>query len=69
MAIILTVGIKLPIIKIGRMAGQFAKPRSSPIENKYQHVFKWFSKLDQNPDFYKVNWFRNDEYIAAQINL
>ena len=34
MAIILTVGIKLPIIKIGRMAGQFAKPRSSPIENK-----------------------------------
>ena len=34
MAIILTVGIKLPIIKIGRIAGQFAKPRSSPIENK-----------------------------------
>ena len=33
MAVILTAGIKMPIIKIGRMAGQFAKPRSNPIES------------------------------------
>ena len=32
MAVILTSGTKLPIIKVGRMAGQFAKPRSSPNE-------------------------------------
>ena len=32
MAIILTSGTNLPIIKVGRMAGQFAKPRSSPTE-------------------------------------
>ena len=32
MAIILTAGTNLPIIKVGRMAGQFAKPRSYPIE-------------------------------------
>ena len=32
MAIILTAGTNLPIIKVGRMAGQFAKPRSNPIE-------------------------------------
>ena len=32
MAVILTSGTKLPIIKIGRMAGQFAKPRSNPNE-------------------------------------
>ena len=32
MAVILTSGTKLPIIKVGRMAGQFAKPRSSPSE-------------------------------------
>ena len=32
MAIILTVGTNLPIVKIGRMAGQFAKPRTSDVE-------------------------------------
>ena len=32
MAIILTSGTNLPIIKVGRMAGQFAKPRTSPTE-------------------------------------
>lgn len=34
MAIILTAGANLPIIKIGRMAGQFAKPRSNPMETR-----------------------------------
>lgn len=32
MAVVLTSGMKLPVIKVGRMAGQFAKPRSNPIE-------------------------------------
>ena len=32
MAVILTFGSSMPIIKIGRIAGQFAKPRSSDIE-------------------------------------
>ena len=32
MAVALTFGAGLPIIKVGRMAGQFAKPRSSPTE-------------------------------------
>ena len=32
MAVILTYGSSIPIIKIGRIAGQFAKPRSSDIE-------------------------------------
>ena len=34
MAVILTSGTNLPIVKVGRMAGQFAKPRSSPTEKK-----------------------------------
>ena len=33
MAVVLTFGAKCPVVKIGRMAGQFAKPRSSPVEN------------------------------------
>ena len=32
MAIVLTWGAKLPVVKIGRVAGQFAKPRSAPTE-------------------------------------
>ena len=32
MAVVLTFGAKLPVIKVGRMAGQFAKPRSSDTE-------------------------------------
>jgi len=32
MAIVLTYAGALPVVKIGRVAGQFAKPRSSPIE-------------------------------------
>ena len=32
MAVVLTYGAKVPVVKIGRMAGQFAKPRSTATE-------------------------------------
>ncbi|MGB5864634.1 MAG: 3-deoxy-7-phosphoheptulonate synthase class II [Sulfitobacter sp.] len=32
MAVVLTYGAKVPVIKVGRMAGQFAKPRSANME-------------------------------------
>jgi 3-deoxy-7-phosphoheptulonate synthase len=32
MAVVLTYGAQVPVVKIGRMAGQFAKPRSRPDE-------------------------------------
>ncbi len=32
MAVVLTYGAGLPVVKLGRMAGQFAKPRSAPTE-------------------------------------
>ncbi|MBD3764606.1 MAG: 3-deoxy-7-phosphoheptulonate synthase class II [Rhodobacterales bacterium] len=32
MAVVLTYAAKVPVVKIGRMAGQFAKPRSAPTE-------------------------------------
>ncbi|HYZ23598.1 MAG TPA: 3-deoxy-7-phosphoheptulonate synthase class II [Rhodopila sp.] len=34
MAVVLTFGASLPVVKIGRMAGQFAKPRSSDTETQ-----------------------------------
>ena len=32
MAVVLTYGAGMPVVKVGRIAGQFAKPRSSPTE-------------------------------------
>jgi 3-deoxy-7-phosphoheptulonate synthase len=34
MAVVLTYGAQLPVVKVGRMAGQFAKPRSSGTETR-----------------------------------
>ena len=34
MAMVLTYGAKVPVVKVGRMAGQFAKPRSAATETK-----------------------------------
>jgi 3-deoxy-7-phosphoheptulonate synthase len=35
MAVVLTYGSGVPTVKIGRIAGQFAKPRSSPTESRH----------------------------------
>src|SRR6185312_8013434 len=34
MAVVLTYAASLPVVKVGRIAGQFAKPRSSPTEKR-----------------------------------
>jgi 3-deoxy-7-phosphoheptulonate synthase len=34
MAVVLTFGASCPVVKVGRMAGQFAKPRSEPVEKQ-----------------------------------
>ena len=34
MAVVLTFGAQLPVVKVGRIAGQFAKPRSSGVEKQ-----------------------------------
>jgi len=34
MAVVLTFGASVPVVKVGRMAGQFAKPRSAPTETQ-----------------------------------
>ena len=34
MAVVMTFGAACPVLKVGRMAGQFAKPRSAPMEAK-----------------------------------
>ena len=34
MAVVLTYGAALPVVKVGRIAGQFAKPRTTPTERR-----------------------------------
>ena len=34
MAVVMTFASKRPVVKLGRMAGQFAKPRSAPTEKQ-----------------------------------
>jgi len=34
MAVVLTYAAALPVVKVGRIAGQFAKPRTSPTEKR-----------------------------------
>jgi 3-deoxy-7-phosphoheptulonate synthase len=34
MAVVMTFGAAVPVVKVGRMAGQFAKPRSEPTETR-----------------------------------
>ena len=34
MAVVLTFGAGCPVVKVGRLAGQFAKPRSEPVEER-----------------------------------
>ena len=36
MSLVLTASASVPVIKIGRIAGQFSKPRSAPIEKKME---------------------------------
>ena len=32
MAVVLTYGASVPVVKVGRLAGQYAKPRSADVE-------------------------------------
>jgi 3-deoxy-7-phosphoheptulonate synthase len=42
MAVVLTYGTGVPVVKVGRIAGQFAKPRSSPFETVGDRVLPAF---------------------------
>ncbi len=77
MAMVLTYGAKVPVIKVGRMAGQFAKPRSSPTETidgvelpSYRgdiiNGFD-FTAADRNPDPQRM--LQAYTQAAATLNL
>ena len=77
MAVVLTYGAKKPVVKIGRMAGQFAKPRSNPtetIDGQELPIYRGdiingtaFAPESRNPDPQRMV----DAYLqsAATLNL
>ena len=77
MAVLLTFGSSMPIIKIGRIAGQFAKPRSSDIEvlngvelPSYRGDMindMEFNKASREPDPHRL--IEGYEQSAATLNL
>ncbi len=52
MAVILTYGAGVPVVKVGRIAGQFAKPRSSPVEQVGDQVLDSFRGHMINDDVF-----------------
>ena len=50
MAVVLTYGAGVPVVKVGRIAGQFAKPRSSPTEEIDGRVLESFRGHMVNDD-------------------
>ena len=50
MAVVLTYGAGVPVVKVGRIAGQFAKPRSSPTEEVDGRVLESFRGHMVNDD-------------------
>jgi len=52
MAVVLTYAAAMPVVKVGRIAGQFAKPRSSPSEKKNgQELPSYRGDIINGPEF------------------
>jgi 3-deoxy-7-phosphoheptulonate synthase len=77
MAVVLTFGAACPVVKVGRMAGQFAKPRSAPTEEqggKSLPAYRGdivngidFDAASRNPDPQRL--IRAYNQSAATLNL
>jgi 3-deoxy-7-phosphoheptulonate synthase len=52
MAVVLTYAASVPVVKVGRIAGQFAKPRTSPVEKKGgQELPSYRGDIINGPEF------------------
>ena len=77
MAVVLTFASKLPVVKVGRMAGQFAKPRSSPTETQGDLTLPSYLGDNVNGIEFNAEARRNDpqrmiraySQAAATLNL
>ena len=77
MSLVLTASANLPVVKLGRIAGQFSKPRSSPTEKKNGKELPSylgdningmeFSEKARQPDAKRL--FRAYSQSASTLNL
>jgi 3-deoxy-7-phosphoheptulonate synthase len=77
MALVLTFSASLPVVKVGRIAGQFSKPRSSPTEVKGEKELQSylgdningieFSEKARKPDAKRL--FKAYSQAASTLNL
>ena len=77
MAVVLSHATSLPVVKIGRLAGQYAKPRSSPVERRDGRELpsyrgdavngSAFTPEDRRPDPWRLK--RMYECSATTLNL
>lgn len=57
MAVALTYGASVPVVKIGRMAGQYAKPRSNPMETRWRLAALLHGRRRQRPRVHQGSAF------------
>ena len=73
MAVVLTYGASMPVVKMGRMAGQFAKPRSSdtdtmmPIGTTVPRIVRVGIVVGEPLDFSRFEGMEGDRYILRSI--
>jgi 3-deoxy-7-phosphoheptulonate synthase len=71
MAVVLTYGASVPVVKLGRIAGQYAKPRSSELDGTGQRSYRgdMVNELvgDRNPDPRRI--LRAYSTAASTLNL
>jgi 3-deoxy-7-phosphoheptulonate synthase len=71
MAVVLTYGASMPVVKVGRIAGQYAKPRSSDTDTDGQPTYRgdMVNSLlgDRTPDPRRI--LRAYGYAATTLNL
>src|SRR3954454_20788314 len=77
MSVLLTYGAGVPTVKVGRIAGQFAKPRSSPVESRDgQELPSYFGDIVNDYAFDTISrrpdptrMLRGYNQAAATLNL
>ena len=77
MAVVMTFASKMPVVKVGRMAGQFAKPRSSDTETRGDTTLPSYFGDNVNAIEFEAEGRRNDpqrmvraySQAAATLNL
>ena len=66
MALVMTFGSAMPVVKVGRMAGQFAKPRSAPDEVKDGVSLPSYRGDNVNQEDFTPEARRNDPFLMVK---